>query len=162
MEQFLPLIVIIAIAIGGGLLKKYLEKQQLEQEATRREGLREAQRKAPRRHQLGELKDQLEALAQADRPEDEETPASRPQPAMPSRQRHATQRPAAAPPAAREAVRPGDADLAAPTKPAPKPPAGQVPRRGVGYLGGMLRGRNLARAVVLSEILGPPEALHDK
>ena len=33
------------------------------------------------------------------------------------------------------------------------------PRGGADYLGGMLRGGNLARAIVLSEILGPPKAL---
>ena len=33
-----------------------------------------------------------------------------------------------------------------------------LPRRGAGFLGDLLKGRNLAKAVVLSEVLGPPRA----
>jgi len=36
-----------------------------------------------------------------------------------------------------------------------------LPRRGAGFLGDLLKGRNLAKAVVLSEVLGPPRAFRE-
>ncbi|KPJ75913.1 MAG: hypothetical protein AMS14_02880 [Planctomycetes bacterium DG_20] len=44
-------------------------------------------------------------------------------------------------------------------RPAAAPSA--APRPAPGFLGTMLRGGNLARAVVLSDILGPPKGLRD-
>jgi len=43
----------------------------------------------------------------------------------------------------------------------PAPPPSAAPEPAAGFLGTMLRGRNLARAVALSEILGPPKGLRD-
>jgi len=189
MEQYIFPILVLAAILGAKIFKAYLDKQRREQEAVKKESRQEVQlRQASSKRQLGRLKDQLEAFLQdATRPDADQEPPPPPTPplprapAMPSEQQRAAQRPSPAAGHARTtASRP-----ARPAKVTPRPQAtvGTAERRGqrepsmvsslrpaapsepaepapgADSLGDMLRGRNLARAIVLSEILGPPKGL---
>jgi hypothetical protein len=200
MEQLIALVIFALIAIGGSILRKYVEKQQREQQAAKRD----AGRKAQRQQWQGEYgKKGAEHTPQqpgrqpaAQRPRqaagaERRAPAARhrrPRQAQPPRPAEAAEAsPAAqaqrtilqqvrASAARREVSAAGDrlgtlGRAEFPTL-ATMSPAGlgtgtpittgaaSRPGRGeVDYIGGMLRGRNVARAVVLSEILGPPKGL---
>jgi len=188
MEQIIALIVFALIAIGGSVLRKYLEKQQREQQAAERHTRQRAQRqqgRKPYRKPTPQRKRLFYGRPGETRPEEPtEEPATetavraRPRPsrtleaAEPDEvsQEEAARRSALQ--EAREGTRlgrlartdfptlatMGRSGLAA----ALSARKGAVGQRGAGrvdFLGGMLQGRNLARAVVLSEILGPPKGL---
>ncbi len=188
MEEWLELVpfaLFLLLALGGGLLKRYLEKQHAEKNAAeRRTQTRGQEPVQPRRTavppQLG-----------AGRP---------PTPAAPRRQappgaavarraiRQKVQRRGTPARAARGPARAEEKHEPAPVAhleqrhlgslgtgmvsvlrgstlhPATERPAAApsvAPHLAPGFLGNMLRGRNTARAIVLSEILGPPKGLRD-
>jgi len=218
MEQIIALALFAVIAVGGSLLRKYLEKQQREQQAAQRDARQKAQRQQGQREygqkpsgRPAETMTQQPAKPPAAQRQRQGHPAAatpRPQRRpMPSRPGPAARprRPARAQPQPLQPARP-----AAPAEASRKEAAQQVilqqvraeaARRevgsvnarlgrldqakfpalptmshaglgagtaatetgrrggGVDYLGDMLRGRNVARAIVLSEILGPPKGL---
>ena len=193
MNQIIALAVFVAIAIGGSLLRKHVEKQQREQEAAKRQQRTQTppdQRRrehgkppsSPPRTFYGRSGETSPPPALVDRQQSARTPA-RPQAGRARGER----RPGAGQPVTRPMAdaahrsvahqirdiekarsgRPAESplnarELSGPVAdPGPRGVAASRVKRGGpgGYLGNLLQGRNLARAVVLAEILGPPKGL---
>jgi len=218
MEQIIALVIFALIAIGGSLLRKYLEKQQREQEAAKRHTGQQAERRQGQRQDgkqtSGPPRTFYGRPGEPRPPQTAEQPttARQRQPAQPQRRRQpvaaAPRSPQTGPQAGRSVQRhrpqqaqprrgqpPQAADAQAEaaqrailqqvrTSATRREVAGASERlsrldqagsgtstsatdgvggqRGAGrvdYIGTMLQGRNVARAIVLSEILGPPKAL---
>lgn len=202
--EFAPFVLFLLLALGGGLLKKYIEKQQAEKDAAGRQAQGTAA-KPTRPTPAGERRIQARpqepvSLQQTIAPP---RPGPRPTPAAPRRQeppgvavarqaiRQKAQRRGAPARAARGRAAPGPAEeqpekasvgtlderhLGSPgtgmvlalrgrvLHPATERPAAApsvAARPAAGFLGTMLHGRNVARAIVLSEILGPPKGFQD-
>ena len=203
--EFAPFVLFLLLALGGGLLKKYIEKQQAEKDAAQRQ-TRGTAAKPTRPTPAGRRPDtqpQKPALPQQPIAPPRPGPGPRPTPAAPRRQeppgvavarqaiRQRAQRRGAPARAARGRAAPAPAEeqpeeasvgtlderhLESPGTgmvsalrgrvfhPATERPAAApsvAARPAAGFLGTMLRGRNAARAIVLSEILGPPRGFQD-
>ncbi|HUU91079.1 MAG TPA: hypothetical protein VM238_07700 [Phycisphaerae bacterium] len=180
--EFAPFVLFLLLALGGGLLKKYIEKQQAEKDAAQRQ-TRGTAAKPTRPTPAGERRIQARpqeplSLQQTIAPPPP-GPGPRPTPAAARRQeppgvavaRQAIRQKAPRRGAPARAARGRGAQPPAeeqpesvPVGPAAERPAAApsaAPRPAAGFLGTMLRGRNAARAVVLSEILGPPKGFQD-
>ena len=224
MEQIIALALFALIAIGGSVLRKYVEKQQRAQDTTKRREQSKAQASQwQREHGSSSLQGRKrtyygrprETPHEADREPAAHQPAQRrtARQAPPRPQRKRTGHVAVRPPGqeaarthaeARPEVRPAEAAPA--TSAAHQTVAHQIrdmqqarsvtgtdarlgrlaeshlktrrisglltgvgqggvaaarvrPGGGPGYLGDLLKGRNLARGVVLAEVLGPPKGL---
>jgi len=219
MEEYLeyaPFVLFLLLALGGSLLKKYIEKQQAEKNAAGRQAPGAGQKPAAGQSAGGrpvsdgrEAERRIQARPQEPVPPEQTIapprpgPGPRPTPAAPRRQeppgvavarqaiRQKAQRRRAPARAARGRAAPAPAEeqpekasvgtlddrhLESPgtgmvsalrgsvLHPATERPAAApsvAPRPAAGFLGTMLRGRNVARAIVLSEILGPPKGFQD-
>jgi hypothetical protein len=170
MEGILGILLFLLLISGANVLRWWIEKQQREKEAEERQHgavPRPPSAAYPGRRPVfygrpGEKPPLAEAPAEASRlqtmvlPEMERqepwpTPA---RPAGKPTRRQATRRPAMSHPA----PQPESAKPLVTTKPTAAPVAAT---QKTPFLGGLLEGRNVARAIVLSEILGPPKALRD-
>jgi len=201
MQQIIALAVFALIAIGGSLLRKYLEKQQREHQAAQRHTRQKAQRQQ-RPSASGEKSSGPPRMFYGrpgeTRPAQPAEPPATEQPRRAERRQRARQpKSRAAEPAetsqeeaARRSVLQearagaarrgtagasvrmgrlnrakfptlatmGHAGFGASTS-ATWRAAGRGGAGRVDFIGGMLRGRNVARGIVLSEILGPPKGL---
>jgi len=185
MEEWIPFVLFILLMLGGTLLKRYVEKQQAGKNAAeRRTQARGQEPVLPRRTavppQLGAGRPPTPAAprrpvppgaavaqrAMRQKVERRGTPARaargqaraeekhEPAPVAQLEQRHLGSLKAGEVSALRgRTMRP------ATERPAVVPSV--APRPASGFLGNMLRGKHLSRAIVLSEILGPPKGLRD-
>ena len=180
MEEWIPFVLFILLMLGGTLLKRYVEKQQAQKNAAEHGTPARAQEPAqPRRAavppQLGAgrlpaprrqvppgaavaqraMRQKVErrgtpVRAVRVRAEEKHEPA----PVAQLEQRHLASLKAGEVSALRgRTMRPATERPAAAPAVAPRPASG--------FLGNMLRGKHLSRAIVLSEILGPPKGLRD-
>lgn len=163
MEEIAPLLLFILVVIGGSALKWWVQKQAAQKEA--------ATRQAARR---GQPSPAPAETRQAARAAPRRPAARRPAPgAVVAQQviRQKTQRATAPAPGDdlhKRHLEPLEAPrvmtLGGPMLPGGQPPAPSATpahRPRPAFLGSMLCGRNLARAIALSEILGPPKGLSD-
>ena len=179
--EFVPFVLFLLLALGGGLLKKYIEKQQAEKNDTQRQARRTGAKPAATapRERRPEAHPQKPVLPKQTIAPPRAGAGPRPTPAAARRR----ESPGVA--VARQVIRQKTGRRGAPARAAraraAQPPAEEqpeivpagpvaerpaaapsaAPQPAPGPLGNMLRGRNVARAIVLSEILGPPTGFQD-
>ena len=181
MEEWIPFVLFILLMLGGALLKRYVEKQQA--------GKNAAEHRTQARGQEPVLPERSIAAPQpgAGRPPTPAAPGRRVPPGAAVAQRamrQKVQRRGTPARAARGRARAEEKHEPAPVAQLEQrhlglPKASEVsalrgrmlrsaaerpsvaPRPASRFLGNMLRGKHLSRAIVLSEILGPPKGLRD-
>ncbi len=171
MEEILGIILFLLLIGGASALRWWIEKQQREKEADDR--ARRPSAAPPSALPAGRRPVFYDRAGEEPRfavPEAEQTSLQAPAllltdlealEALPlqtaarrSARREAKPQPATSPPA----PQPEPAKPLVTTKPAATPVAAA---RKTPFLGNLLKGRNVTKAIVLSEVLGPPKALRD-
>ncbi|HUU11476.1 MAG TPA: hypothetical protein VM431_13195 [Phycisphaerae bacterium] len=158
MEELAPLLLFILVVIGGSALKWWVQKQAAEKEAAERQAARQ-----------GKTPPSPAEARQAARPTPRRVAARPPAPGAVVVQqviRRKTQQGTAPAPGVSSVARAAlqthqTMTLGGQTLPSSPPRAAATPARRPreAFLGDMRCGRNLARAIALAEILGPPKGL---